>query len=76
MFSELSDFSLFPKKVCDSQALCKLHPSTSKATQTEVNFPLNLHLEIYYSLIAVSYKVSCKKESVYILQKFLFKKCP
>ena len=73
MFSELSDFSLFPKKVCDSQALCKLHPSTSKATQTEVNFPLNLHLEIYYSLIAVSYKFHAKKNQ-YIFCKSFYSK--
>ena len=67
MFSELSDFSLFPKKFCDSQALCKLYPSTSKATQTAVNFPFKFAsrniLQFYCSFL----QVSCKKGSQYIL---------
>ena len=73
MFSELSDFSLFPKKFCDSQTVCKLHPSTSKATQIAVNFPLNLHLEIYYSFIAVSCRFHVKKNQYIFCQSFYSK---
>ena len=73
MFSKLSDFSLFPKNFCDSQALCKLHPSTSKANQTAVNFPLNLHLGIYYSFMAVSCTFQVRKDQYIFCKSFCSK---